>query len=194
VRLTRLLKLVAAILVAAAVGVSAASAVVGRGATPAAQNPEPEPGSDSIDQTAPDPGGGPDWAVRTYTSTTGAPCVELGRTNAGRFGQLDAGGSFYDLPLDGGGTCGDLAADPVILAVNSYPAGERREARTVLFGRASPEVTDVLVMRGGGSSRAHPGAGPAGGFVLPLAGTMAPSVLPTVVSLSDGRRVTFDWK
>jgi hypothetical protein len=194
VRLTRLLKLVAAILVAAAVGVSAASAFVGQGVTPAAQSPEPKPGSDSIDQTAPDPLGGPDWAVRVYTSTTGAACVELGRTSAGRFGQIDARGSFYELPLDEGGTCGDLAVDPVILAVNSYPAGEGRDARTVLFGRASSKVTDVLVMGGDGSSRGHPRTGTVGGFVLPLAGTMSPSVLPTVVTLSDGRHVSFDWK
>ncbi|MDT7801717.1 MAG: hypothetical protein QOI78_5150 [Actinomycetota bacterium] len=192
-RLTRLLKLVAAILVAAAVGVSAASAVVGGQAAPAAQSPEAQAGSDSVDQTAPDPRGGPDWAVRVYTSTTAA-CVELGRVSAGRFGQLDADGSFYGLPLDEGGTCGDLETDPVILAVNRYPAEDGRGARTVLFGQASRGVTDVHVMRGDGTSRAHPGVGPAGGFVLPLAGMMSPTVLPTVVTLSDGRHVSFDWK
>jgi hypothetical protein len=193
VRLTRVLKLAAAILVAAAVGVSAASAVVGRGGAPVVQSPEPELGSDSIDRTAPDPRGGPDWAVRVYTSTTGSACVELGRIEAGRFGQLDADGAFYDLPLDEGGTCGDLAADPVILAVNSYPPRERRDARTVLFGRASPNVTDVLVTHGK-SPAAHPGAGPAGGFVLAMAGAVSPSTLPTVVTLRDGRRLSFDWR
>jgi hypothetical protein len=193
VRLTRTLRLAAAILAAAAIGVSAASALVGGRVTPTPHSPEPEPGSDSIDQTAPDPRGGPDWAARVFTSTTGAPCVELGRISEGRFGQVDASGVFRVIPLDGGGTCGDFGAEPVILAVNSYPAGEHRDARTVLFGRASPTVTDVLVQRGG-SPVAHPGSGPAGGFMLPLAGTLSPSALPTVITLTDGRKLSFDWK
>lgn len=192
-RLTRSLKLAAAILVAAAVGVSAGSAVVGQGVTPTPLSPKPELGSDSIDQTVPDPRAGPGWAVRTYTSTTGAACVELARISQGRFGRIDDGGAFHELPLDEGGTCGDLGAEPIILAVNSYPTGERREARTVLFGRASPTVSDVLVQRSG-SAGAHPAAGVAGGFVLPLAGTMIPRALPTVVTLKDGRRLSFDWK
>jgi hypothetical protein len=193
VRLTHALKLAAAILVAAAVGVSAASALVGQGVTPTPLSPEPEPGTDSIDQIEPDPQGGPDWAVRVYTSTTGAACVELGRISQGRFGQIDASGAFYAIALDEGGTCSDLKAEPVILAVNSYPTQEHRDARTVLFGRASPTVSDVLVQRGG-SPRAHPPAGAAGGFILPLAGTVSPSALPTVVTLNDGRHLSFDWK
>jgi len=193
VRLTRTLKLVAASLVAATVGVSAASAVVGQAVGPKRHSPEPEPGTDRIDQTAPDPRGGPDWAVRVYTSTTGAACVELARISQGRFGRIDASGVFRDIPLDAGGTCGDLATEPVVLAVNSYPVGTHQDARTVLFGRASPTVTDVVVQRGG-SPGAHPDAGVAGGFVLPLAGTLLPSALPTVITLSDGRRLIFDWK
>jgi hypothetical protein len=193
VRLTHAFKLAAAILVAAAVGVSAASALVGGAVTPTPQSPEPEPGTDSIDQTAPDPRGGPDWAVRVYTSTTGAACVELGRISKGRFGQIDTSGAFYDIPLDAGGTCSDLKTEPVILAVNSYPTGAHRDARTVLFGRASPTVADVLVQRGG-SPGAHPHAGTAGGFILPLVGRVSPSALPTVITLSDGRRMSFDWR
>lgn len=192
-RLTHALKLAAAILVAAGVGVSAASALVDQRVAPTPQSPEPEPGTDSIDQIEPDPQGGPDWAVRVYTSTTGAACVELGRISQGRFGQIDAGGAFYGIPLDEGGTCSDLTGEPVILAVNTYPTEGQRDARTVLFGRANPTVTDVLVQRGG-SPRAHPHTGAAGGFILPLPGTVSPSALPTVITLSDGRRLSFDWK
>jgi hypothetical protein len=193
VRLTRPLRLTAAALAAAALGVSAASAVVG-GSPPAPPSEVPVAASARIDPTVPDPVGGPDWALRVYRSTNGASCAEVGRVRGGRFGQIDASGAFAPLPLDESDVCGDLAAEPVIVAVNAYAARSMGATRTVLFGRAGRAVTDVLVRRRDSSLEAHPRIGATGGFLLPLAGHVAASALPVTITLDDGRRTVYDWK
>ena len=185
-------KLGAAALAAGALGVSAASAVVGALPTSTPQSSVPVVGSESIGPIAPDPEGDLDWALRVYTSTSGASCVEVGRLSGGRFGQIDARNAFHVLPLDASGTCGDLTADPTILAVNVYPARRDREARTVVFGRAGPDVAGALVRRRDGSLQARPAIGAAGGFVLPLAGMIAASELPVTITLDDGRNRVYD--
>jgi hypothetical protein len=195
VRLTRPVKLGAAALGAAVLGVSAASAVVGGSQEPTPPSQVPVAGSERIGPIVPDPAGGRDWAVRTYTSTSGASCVEVGRVSGGgRFGQEDASGTFHALALDESAVCGDLAAEPVIVAVNSYAARAQHEARTVLFGRATPAVAGVLVQRRDAAVEARPRIGSTGGFVLPLAGRIATSALPVTITLENGRRTVYDWK
>jgi hypothetical protein len=194
VRLTQPVKLGAAALGAAALGVSAASAVVGGQRSPAPPSQVPVTGSERIDPIVPDPTGGLDWALRVYMSTSGASCAEVGRLSGGRFGQNDASGVFYPLEFDEGAVCGDLAVEPLVAAVNAYPAGAQRPARTVLFGRAAPAVADVLVQRRDVSSEAHPRIGAGGGFLLPLAGTLAARALPLTITFDDGRTAVYDWK
>jgi hypothetical protein len=194
VRLRRPIKLTAAGLGAAALGVSAASALVPAPTGPAPQSAIPVAGSDRLGPTAADPLGDIDWALRTYTSTSGGSCVEVGRVSDGRFGQIDAAGAYREQSLDGGGTCGDLAAEPVIVAINSYPARADRGAQTVVFGLASPAVAGVLVQRPGGAPAARPAIGATGGFLLPLPGTIAASELPVTITLDDGRGRVFDWR
>jgi hypothetical protein len=190
----RPVRLTAAALGAAALGVAAASVVVGGSTAREPESSAPVAGSERIGPAAPDPVAGPDWVLRSYTSTSGGSCAEVGRLRDGRFGQIDAAGAFRELPLDPGGACGDLAAEPVIVAVNAYSERVRRAARTVLFGRASADVTDVRVRRRDGALRARPAIGPAGGFLLPLAGTIAARDLPVTITLDDGRRRTYDWR
>jgi len=194
VRLRRPVKLTAAGLGAAALGVSAASALVPAPTGPAPQSAVPVTGSDRLGPTAADPAGDLDWALRAYTSTSGGSCVELGRLSDGRFGQIDAAGAYREQPLDGGGTCGDLAAEPLIVAINAYPARADRGARTVVFGLAGPAVAGVLVQRPGGEVAARLTIGATGGFLLPLAGTIAASELPVTITLDDGRSRVFDWR
>jgi hypothetical protein len=195
VRLREPVKLSVAAVGAAALGVSAASAVVGGGPPgPAPQSHAPVSASVRIGPTAADPAGGIDWALRLYTSTSGASCAEAGRLTGGRFGQIDAAGIYRALPLEAVAACGDLTAEPVIVAVNAYPARGARAARTVLFGRASPAVAGVLVQRRDGSLRARPPIGAAGGFLLPLAGTIAASELPVTITLDGGGRRIYDWR
>jgi hypothetical protein len=194
VRLSRPVRLAFAALGAAALGVSGASAVVGGATPPAPESPVPVAASAQIGQTAADPGGGIDWALRIYTSTSGGSCAEVGRVTGGRFGQTDAAGVYRALPLEAVAACGDLTTEPVIVAVNAYPARGDRDARTVLFGRVSASVADVLVHRSDGSVQARPAIGAAGGFLLPLAGTIEPSELPVTVTLDDGRSRIYDWR
>lgn len=193
-RLTRTVKTVAAMAVAAAVGVSAASALV---ASPSAvvtpHSPVAQPGSDRVDKTAPDPAGGLGWAVRSYASTSGGSCVEAGRVRDGRFGQLGRDGGFRETPVEQSGTCGSLLEEPVLLAINHYPAAGQRGARTVLFGRARPDVAAMHVTGPGGVQRPLV-AGAGGGFVLPLEGTIPASDLPVQVTLVTGEQLTFDWR
>ncbi len=193
-RLTRAVKTAAAMAATAALGVSAASALVG--SPPAAvtpQSPVAQPGSDRVDQTVPDPGTGLGWAVRGYASTSGGSCVEVGRISDGRFGQIGERGAFRETPVQQGGTCGDLVEEPVLLAINHYPAAAQRAPRTVLFGRARPDVAEIHVTGPDGSERPLV-VGSGGGFVLPLAAAIAPADLPVRVTLTTGRRLTFDWR
>ena len=192
-RLTRTVKMAAALVATALLGVSAASAVVGPSPPPTPQGPVARPGSDRIEQTAPDPGPGLRWAVRSYVSTSGGSCAEVGRLKSGRFGQVDAAQAFRETPAQEGGTCGDLRVEPVLLAVNHYPARAGPAARTVLFGQARSDVTDVVVTGPDGPQRRLVnGAG--GGFILVLPGTVAPTDLPVRITLAGGEQRTFDWR
>jgi hypothetical protein len=193
VRLTRPFRITAAAVASGALGVSAASALIGGPGAPVAQDPTPVPGSERIGPTVPDPVGGLAWALRVYTSTSGGDCVEVGRMSGGRFGQLDAGGAFQPAAPDAGGTCGALASEPSILALNTYPERAGRAARTVLFGLASPAVGGVLVQPRDGSTVLRLAIAATGGFLLPLAGAIAAGELPVTVTLADGRRLVHDW-
>ena len=193
-RVTRALKTAAAMVATAGLGVSAASALVGPTPVTVTQHtPVALPGSDRAGQAVPDPTGGIPWAVRRYVSTSGANCVEAGRISDGRFGQIRPDGAFGELPLAQGGTCGDLVAEPVLLAINHYPAAGQRPARTVLFGLARPDVS-ALEVTGPDGARRPLVAGIGGEFVLPLAGTIAPTDLPLRVTLLSGQQLTFDWR
>jgi hypothetical protein len=195
VRLTRPLKLTAAALASGALGVSAASALVDGPTAPAPQDQTPVAGSERLGPIVADPAGGLEWALRAYTSISGGACVEVGRLSGERFGQVAADGAFRADALDAGGTCGDLASEPAIVVLNAYPARAGRPARTVLFGLASPAVGGILVQRRDGSPATRPAIWAiGGGFLLPLAGTIAASELPVTVTLADGRRVIHDWR
>jgi hypothetical protein len=194
VRLTRPVRLSAAALGAGVLGVTAGSAVVGGSRGPTPPSLVPVPGSERVGPIVPDPVGGRDWAVRVYMSVSGASCAEVGRVSGGRFGQEDASGAFHALALDQSAACGDLAAEPVIVAVNAYAAHARRQARTVLFGRAAPAVAEVSVQRREAAVEARPRIGATGAFVLPLAGRIAARKLPVTITLDDGRTAVYDWK
>jgi hypothetical protein len=192
--MTRTLKTAAALVATAALGASAASALVTpTPATVTPRNPVALPGSDRAGQAVPDPGGGIPWAVRRHLSTSGGSCAEAGRISDGRFGQIHPGGTFTALPLEQAGTCGDLVAEPVLLAINRYPAAPQRPARTVLFGLARSDVVALEVTGPAGMRRALV-PGTAGEFVLPLPGTIAPTDLPVRVTLLTGHQLTFDWR
>jgi len=194
VRLTPAAKTAAALVATAALGVSAASAFVGPSPpAPTPQSPIAQAGSERIGQTAHDPRPGLLWAVRSYVSTSGGSCVEAGRLKNGRFGQIDAGQAFRDTPAEQAGACADLGKDPAILAINHYPASGQDAPRTVLFGQAGADVTDVAVTGSSGAERRLV-KGLTGAFILPLEGALAPTDLPVQITLVNGKRLTYDWR
>jgi hypothetical protein len=132
------------------------------------------------------------WAVRTYASTTSGNCVELGRVQDGQFGRLDDDETFHQLPPDDGGTCGDLQSEPVLLAVNTYPANGTQQARTVVFGVASANVATVAVTPKDEPAR-QATLDAARSFVVPILGVVDPTDLPVTVTLRDGHSVSYPW-
>src|ERR1044071_3273525 len=103
VRVARSLKLGAAFATASVLGVSAASAVIGGAGASGPQGTRPVAGSDRVGDPVADPADGSSWAVRTYTSVSGASCVELGHVSGARFGRIDPDGAFAAPPVDGSG-------------------------------------------------------------------------------------------
>ena len=72
-------------------------------------NPIGEPVPESarvLPVTDPDPDGGAPWGVRTFRTTTGATCDQLGRVVDGRLGTVDDKGAFTEAPLRAGGCSG----------------------------------------------------------------------------------------
>ncbi|HYH88684.1 MAG TPA: hypothetical protein VEX67_05595 [Solirubrobacteraceae bacterium] len=193
-RLTPAVKTAAALVATAVLGVSAASAFVAASPpAPTPQSPIARAGSERIEQTTRDPELGLAWAVRSYISTSGGTCVEAGRLKNGRFGQIDAGQAFREAPVEEAGTCADLREEPVVLAINHYPAIGQSTPRTVLFGQARADVAEVAVTGPDGvKRRLVKGAG--GGFVLSFAGALQPADLPVQITLLAGQRQTFDWR
>jgi hypothetical protein len=92
----------------------------------------PELGSGGQNQAAKDPaviessaaanpGGGPPWVVRAYTTGTGRECIQVGRLRGGRFGQVQAG-RFRALPASAaGGSCAPAGAPEPQVAVSMWP-------------------------------------------------------------------------
>lgn len=174
-RLTRPLKLGAAALGAAALGVSAASAVVSGPAAPMPPSHAPVAGSERIEPVAPDPVGGLDWALRVYTSTSGASCAEVGRLRGGEFGQNDATGAFQPIELDERAVCADLTVEPVVVAVNAYPAGvQRPRARCSSAARGRPSAMFSSSGAAPRSRRARESAPPAASCSRSLARSRRP--------------------
>lgn len=74
---------------------AAPTAVAPARRAPADMQPVVEARDVAIDVTAPDPHGGPEWAVRRFTTgKVQSLCAELGRIVDGRFGWIDGYGTF----------------------------------------------------------------------------------------------------
>jgi hypothetical protein len=108
----------------------------------------------AIDVTAPDPEGGPEWAVRRFT--TGKPegvCAELGRIVDGQFGWIDGYGTFRAARA-GHHEAPDQCVDPAWLrkievqplptTTVVYPqGGSPQPARGIYWGFAAAGVAAV---------------------------------------------------
>ena len=143
-------RLIAGVVVSIGTGAASASVLVPAPAAERIAGPEalrPDGRRAVVGATAPDPGGGRAWAVRTYRSATGQTCPEPGRLSANRFGTIDDRGDFAALPVRAAGTCGERAHGGLAaFAVNRYPPRPGEGARIAIFGVAAPAVRSVMLV------------------------------------------------
>lgn len=149
--------------VATALAAAAASAGAVRIVDRAGEPIEPEPESPSSLQPAadpavvvasatPDPGGGPPWVVRAYTTTDGRACVQVGRLRDGAFGQVQ-NGRFRALPRSAQATCAP-SGEGAVVAVQRHASvnltlvfglGVDRSPVTVEYGDVRRRVDPVVL-------------------------------------------------
>lgn len=159
-------------ILACGAGVAAATALTRASPEPISPGSEAiaVPGSDRIGAGGPDPEGGPPWAVRSYTGASGRSCLAAARLEDGRFGPL-VEGRIRPLPLDGSGSCADLAVDRVQLIVSRFAMTPDTTARTAIFGRAEPDITSVVVDEPSATHAFTPSAD--GTFLVVVSGLVA---------------------
>jgi len=126
---------------------------------------------------APDPTGGPPWAMRVFTNARGLGCVAVGRLLDGTLGTYEAGRTFRKLPVGVSGACEPLSRGGLIVAVQRRP---QPEPRTIVYGLAR-EGRTVRVTIAGETRTLQPGA--FGSFVDVRAGflDMAEASVSTTV-------------
>jgi hypothetical protein len=140
-------------------GVAAASVIVPQGddTQGGPESVQPDGGAVVVGAITSNPGGGPDWAVRTYTSLTGLTCPSAGRWADGEFGRADAqGAGVVPLPVSASGSCADLESSDLALAVRRYPQRPGQEERGVVFGVVSGRVREVRLLGGQDDERVLP--------------------------------------
>jgi hypothetical protein len=152
----------------------------------------PGPAPVVVGARAPDPAGGPDWAVRTYVSRRGGLCAELGRLRGDVFGDVGADGAFAPRHEGATGTCAGDPSERLVAAIRHAPATDGEAARTVLFGASGRGLRELRV-----SPRGEPGldlaVGARGSFVAVFAGIRPERELPLAASFRDGAAERVDW-
>jgi hypothetical protein len=97
-----------------------------------------------------DPGGGPPWVVRTYSTPRGGACVQVGQLREGKFGQVQSG-RFRKLPATTQQSCAGVNHSGPLFAVARRPAVNL----TLVFGLA-PGGRAVTIDYGNTRRRARP--------------------------------------
>lgn len=150
----RRLLLAATLLAVVAAGVAGAT-VVSAGMSAPPVPPVPDVAvvavAGPIGKPVPDPRGGPPWAVRISTGSSGSRCVGVGRTDSRAFGPVDAAGRILDVGPSASGACAGAGADrePLQVALARYADTAGTGPRTVLFGVADASVVSVVVVEPG---------------------------------------------
>jgi hypothetical protein len=144
-----------------------------------------------------DPDGGPPWGLRTFRSTRGLTCVQLGRVQEGRLGVLGQDGAFSDdgrfhewpssvvgqtfcqerdgaghafmaLGLHGLPASGLAGGCAVSTASASLPSCPRQDVRVAYYGLLGPQATAVTYRDDTGHAATAPTAGPDGAYLVVL--------------------------
>jgi hypothetical protein len=170
-------------------------------------------GTPRVEARQPDPRGGPDWAVRVFRADRIVPpearrhgvdpvigrdlCAQLGRIHDGRFGWLDATGTFRPVAVSLRGapwTCGsrtpDLAGHPyfdVVVPITDPRRSEARVKQIVAWGLAGSGATEVRLRMGATTMNAAHGAH--GAFLSIGPAQLRSDEVTGVVSYRGGHRV-----
>jgi hypothetical protein len=197
-RLARRTAVVLMLAVSAAGGAAAANVLTD--GSPAGEltlgGPAVVPGSNSLESTAPDPAGGPGWAVRVYTGAGGETCADFGRQVDGKIGLIDGNGDFHERRLEeASGNCGvpDQGMG-LLISATFYPDDPTTKAseppRTILHGVLGARVQDVSVQWPDGERRLD---GSRRGAILSVYDGPA-EIVPVTVHYRDGSSARYDLK
>ena len=152
-RRARRIALPVAAAAAAAVATAGAVRVVDRAGEPIA----PEPGAGALTRAAQDsavvvasatadPGGGPPWVVRAYTTPGGRACVQVGRLRDGVFGQVQRG-RFRALPASAPAACEPAGSGGALVVAQRRPAVDLTLVYGIGVDRSPVTVSDGNVRR-----------------------------------------------
>lgn len=184
--------LISAALIALVVGGFTAASVIGSDNPPAQSQGVLDPGglagvvgSDSVDHVKRDPKGkGPEWAVTVFRAKNGQTCVEPGRKQGNKAGDLAPDGRFMPYPIEDGGSCTDLSVAPAGASIGR----QLNENRTTVFGIAGPKVRQITLTIGGASQELA--IGRRGAFFAVMEGLFTPDDLDVSATLKDGSVVS----
>jgi hypothetical protein len=142
-----------------------------------------DPGVVSTSAT-PDPAGGPRWALRVFTNSSGLDCVAVGRLSRGLLGTYDASRTFRALPARVSGACERLGRSGLLVAVQRR-AGP--QPRTIVYGLAR-DGRPVRITIAGETRTVEPGG--LGSFIDVRSGLadMRGAIVTTTVAGRPARR------
>lgn len=119
----------------------------------------PGSGEGVLAVTAPDPQAPLPWAVRVYTSRSGESCAIAGQLRARTLGVI-RDGVFRAYRDDERGICADLQQSPLVFGTRYFAS----PARTLVYGRAAPDIDRLRVQGPDGTKTVAPAVG--GAFLL----------------------------
>jgi hypothetical protein len=195
-RTVRSVAVAAVLLVGLAASAAAATLWVLRGTpipTPAERDVQPtmRPLTGSEHVLAPNPGGGPPWAIRVGRRQTGLVCSTVGQVVGGRFGIVGFDGGFRELPAGVLDSCGHERPDAAaLMGARVFDAPRRADVRTVVNGVAGDQLRSVALRTGDEWHGVRVGAG--GAFLTAVRGYPEDSGLRVVLRFADGHRQVHD--
>jgi hypothetical protein len=98
------------------------------------------PGEARLAGSQPDPYGGLAWGVGLYTDREERLCAVIGRRKGEQLGEVREG-AFRPLSPQTPGACADQHPDTLVS--NVLPRGTESRPRTIVYGRAAPDVSSV---------------------------------------------------
>lgn len=180
--------LVPAALITLLIGGFTAASVIGSDDPPAQTHGVLEPGglagvtgSDDVDHVKRDPQGkGREWAVTVFKAKNGQTCVEPGRKQGAKVGDVAPDGRFVPYPIEDGGSCTDLSMVPAGASITR----RLTENRTTVHGIAGPKVRQITLTVDGASQELA--IGRRGAFFTVLDGLLTPDDVELSATLKDG--------